>query len=84
MGESKTPRSFISACNKFLYLDVLLEEAENEADTESTDPAKAAVTDDTPVVTCPVTEEPVKSEKTSGKNFRTIRQAGKNHGRKFR
>ena len=57
MGESKTPRSFISACNKFLYLDVLLEEAENEADTESTDPAKAAVTDDTPVVTCPVTEE---------------------------
>ena len=75
MGESKTPRSFISACNKFLYLDVLLEEAENEADTESTDPAKAAVTDDTPVVTCPVTEEPVKSEKTSGKNFRTIRQA---------
>ena len=74
MGESKTPRSFISACNKFLYLDVLLEEAENEADTESTDPVKA-VTDDTPVVTCPVTEEPVKSEKTSGKNFRTIRQA---------
>ena len=51
MGESKTPRSFISACNKFLYLDVLLEEAENEADTESTDPVKAAVTDDTPVVT---------------------------------
>lgn len=31
MGESKTPRSFISACNKFLYLDVLLEEAENSA-----------------------------------------------------
>lgn len=28
MGESKTPRSFISACNKFLYLDVLWEEAE--------------------------------------------------------
>lgn len=27
MGESKTPRSFISACNKFLYLDVLFEEA---------------------------------------------------------
>lgn len=75
MGESKTPRSFISACNKFLYLDVLLEEAENESDTETTDPAKTAVTGDTPVTTCPVTEEPVKSEKTSGKNFRTIRQA---------
>ena len=24
MGEQKTPRSFISACNKFLYLDLLL------------------------------------------------------------
>ena len=30
MGESKTPRSFISACNKFLYLDVLFEEAGEE------------------------------------------------------
>ena len=30
MGESKTPRSFISACNKFLYLDVLFEEAAEE------------------------------------------------------
>ena len=75
MGESKTPRSFISACNKFLYLDVLLEEAENEADTETTDAAKPAIIDDTPPVISPATEEPVKSEKTSGKNFRTIRQA---------
>lgn len=75
MGESKTPRSFISACNKFLYLDVLLEEAENEADTETTDAAKPAIIDDTPPVISPTTEEPVKSEKTSGKNFRTIRQA---------
>ena len=41
MGETKTPRSFISACNKFLYLDVLLEEAENTAqdETETTAPA---------------------------------------------
>lgn len=31
MGESKTPRSFISACNKFLYLDVLFEEAGEES-----------------------------------------------------
>jgi len=28
MGESKTPRSFISACNKFLYLDLLFSETE--------------------------------------------------------
>lgn len=76
MGESKTPRSFISACNKFLYLDVLLEEAENEA--ENTEPevseAKPATAGET-VVPSPAVEEPVKSEKTSGKNFRTIRQA---------
>ena len=30
MGESKTPRSFISACSKFLYLDVLFEDAGEE------------------------------------------------------
>lgn len=30
MGESKTPRSFISACNKFLYLDVLYTESKEE------------------------------------------------------
>ncbi|WP_296902520.1 NYN domain-containing protein [uncultured Megasphaera sp.] len=34
MGESKTPRSFISACNKFLYLDVLWEEAEEAEEAE--------------------------------------------------
>ena len=50
MGESKTPRSFISACNKFLYLDVLWEEAEEqEADdiepTEHSDAAPEPKTD---------------------------------------
>lgn len=39
MGESKTPRSFISACNKFLYLDVLWEEAE-EHDADDMEPAE--------------------------------------------
>ena len=38
MGESKTPRSFISACNKFLYLDVLWEEAEeHEGEAQEND-----------------------------------------------
>ena len=43
MGESKTPRSFISACNKFLYLDVLWEEAEEHeaGDHEGTDHEEA-------------------------------------------
>lgn len=49
MGETKTPRSFISACNKFLYLDVLLEEAENTAqdETETTAPASDLHTETT-------------------------------------
>lgn len=72
MGESKTPRSFISACNKFLYLDVLLEEAENEAESTET---KADAVEENTAILVPAVEEPVKSEKTSGKNSRTIRQA---------
>ena len=40
MGEQKTPRSFISACNKFSYLDLLyaasLEEAAPPAPAEQT------------------------------------------------
>ena len=35
MGESKTPRSFISACNRFLYLDVLYAESKREDMPES-------------------------------------------------
>ena len=30
MGEQKTPRAFISACNKFVYLDVLEESHKRE------------------------------------------------------
>ena len=30
MGERKTPKAFISACNKFKYLDILLEQSEKE------------------------------------------------------
>ncbi len=40
MGESKTPNSFIAACNKFKYLDIL-SAAENEED-EHHEPKKAA------------------------------------------
>lgn len=62
MGESKTPRSFISACNKFLYLDVLLEEAEeNEAEDAASKPAASSRT--------------YTYEKTPGKDFFTIKQA---------
>ena len=31
MGEQKTPRAFISACNKFVYLDLLHKASANAA-----------------------------------------------------
>ncbi|KMO87742.1 hypothetical protein AB840_01035 [Megasphaera cerevisiae DSM 20462] len=71
MGESKTPRSFISACNKFLYLDVLLEEAEeSEGDVDT---AKTSGISDV-CLTTPLTSR-ILSEKTPGKDFFTIKQA---------
>lgn len=38
-GEKKTPKPFISACDKFIYLEILnnLEESESEKSTEETD-----------------------------------------------
>lgn len=44
MGERKTPRSFISACNKFSYLDILYAASKNEQAAKpdkKTTPAKA-------------------------------------------
>jgi uncharacterized LabA/DUF88 family protein len=35
MGEQKTPRSFISACNKFLYLDILYATGKQTTDEDS-------------------------------------------------
>ncbi len=35
MGESKTPNSFIAACNKFLYLDILSAADEEETEEET-------------------------------------------------
>lgn len=65
MGESKTPRSFISACNKFLYLDVLLEEAE---ENEAEDTASKASD-------IPASSHSYTYEKTPGKDFFAIKQA---------
>ncbi len=36
MGEQKTPRAFISACNKFVYLDVLAGQKKKHGATKST------------------------------------------------
>lgn len=48
MGESKTPKPFISACNEFKYLDILLQEQEKESgiehgDDKSSKPKKTPV-----------------------------------------
>ena len=58
MGESKTPRSFISACNKFLYLDVLWEEAEEH----DADDIEAAEHEDAAAETETDAAKPEKSE----------------------
>ena len=43
MGESKTPNSFIAACNKFKYLDILAAADEEETeDTPKAEPVKKA------------------------------------------
>lgn len=82
MGESKTPRSFISACNKFLYLDVLLEEAENEAASNVlSDSSAIAETTCGGAIAMPKADvsHPApgteKAELTPGKNVQTICQA---------
>ncbi|XOQ51914.1 MAG: HTH OST-type domain-containing protein [Succiniclasticum sp.] len=48
MGESKTPRSFISACNKFLYLDVLYAESKEEDSANSGTEGTGSQGDTTP------------------------------------
>lgn len=40
MGESKTPNSFIKACNKFKYLDILAAADEEEPEEDRPEPAK--------------------------------------------
>ena len=42
MGEQKTPRSFISACNKFSYLDILYDTSKKIAEEEANEPKEPA------------------------------------------
>ena len=75
MGESKTPNSFIAACNSFKYLD-LLRSAEEEEPEEQQRPAvkkKPTAQKKAPQKPAKAKEEPPKEEpKTS---LRTIRNA---------
>lgn len=47
MGEQKTPRAFISACNKFAYLDLLFKQAQQAASGAKPKRARKAKTQDT-------------------------------------
>lgn len=76
MGESKTPRSFISACNKFLYLDVLLAESNSDTVAEAV-PLKKKPVKHTPETWTPIKSAPPAPENadtTSGKDIETIKQ----------
>jgi uncharacterized LabA/DUF88 family protein len=42
IGEKKTPNPFVVACDKFIYLEILEEEAETEAEVPSNEPTKPA------------------------------------------
>ena len=78
MGESKTPRSFISACHKFLYLDVLYadvhqESALPEKDEKFVEIEEAASTADE--ISETVAEPSTSNVKvTSGKDIETVKQ----------
>lgn len=74
MGESKTPNSFIAACNSFKYLDIL-HAAEEEEPEELQRPAakkKPAVQKKAPQKPAKAKEEPKEEPKTS---LKTIRKA---------
>ncbi len=81
MGESKTPNSFIAACNRFLYLDILSAADEDEPDEppkpeaspkKSAAQKKSAAKKAAPAKAAKAKEEPREEPKTS---LRTIRRA---------
>ena len=74
MGESKTPRSFISACNKFLYLDVLWEESEEEHHHEEDTTATQAEKNHASQLPHPA-DGGSAFDRTLGKDLSTIKQA---------
>ncbi|NLW65023.1 MAG: NYN domain-containing protein [Clostridiales bacterium] len=85
MGEQKTPRSFISACNKFSYLDIIYssnkaketEEKQNNKSEKSLDTStteKAPAGKQSEAQNEQTENEPVAAE-TPGSNLHTIKQA---------
>ena len=76
MGEQKTPRSFISACNKFSYLDILYAASKEEAPAAAAAPEKPAEKGKSgkPTAQKPAAKKPPKKE-ANGSNLDSVRDA---------
>jgi hypothetical protein len=72
MGEQKTPRSFISACNKFSYLDILYAAANSEkaAQQQAAPEGRAVVKKQTEAK-----QSVQEVDEKAGSNIKTIKQA---------
>ena len=80
MGESKTPNSFIAACNQFKYLDILSEADEDEAEdphpAESKKPAPKKAQKKAPGKLPKAKDDPKQPQREEPKtSLRTIRKA---------
>ena len=76
MGEQKTPRSFISACNKFSYLDILYAASKEEAPAVPAAPEKPAEKGKSgkPTAQKPAAKKLPKKE-ANGSNLDSVRDA---------
>lgn len=74
MGESKTPNSFIAACNKFKYLDILSAAEEDEPE-EAHKPQSAQQSKKAPKKAKGKTEQKKSSGQELKTNLNTIRRA---------
>lgn len=63
MGESKTPKPFISACNQFKYLDILLSNEQEEENGETPEAPEAAVKKGSPAAKTAAAAKAKKEEK---------------------
>lgn len=83
MGEKKTPRSFISACNKFSYLDIIysankveeVKENQNNKSGRISNTATEKVLEGKKTDTLSESENEVVTAETPGSNIETIRKS---------
>lgn len=79
MGEQKTPRSFISACNKFSYLDILYSTSKKAAEQEEPEiPAKKEVNSNAEKQSAPSVKErkeTIAAKEKAGSNIQIIKRS---------